>query len=98
MIIIKNITVTPKYEVEFTGNSLINEETVFGVADKYPAIYFSGGTNNNVLYYYDRTNINFTPTEFKSFNSKIISIDFNYQLSSTKHMAVGLENGDFLYF
>lgn len=88
-----NIKVTPNFEEPFAGSPNITSQSVFALARKTPFIYFSGGANNNELYFCNLEKGTTLCEKAKiTYTSPIASIAVS---TLGNRIGVALENGEF---
>ena len=80
--------------IEFTGGNLLSFASKFAAIKERNYLFFSGGTNNCELHYFDIITKNH-PTLYKKFEAPITAL---YSSNDGNTIAVGLENGSVYLF
>jgi hypothetical protein len=80
---------TPLKRLTFTGSSLVNAQSKYVAIKSRNYLFFSGGTGNRNLYYFDLVTGN-APKLYATFNSPITVLRQN---DNSLELAVGMENG-----
>lgn len=86
--------ITPGIRIPFQGNSMVTAQSIFATVKSRDYLFFTGGSNNNELWYYD-VKTNTTVVKYVTTGSKITAITAHDNGNS---IAVGLEDGTFLVY
>lgn len=84
---------TPRFEKLFVGNDIVTDKTIFRLSAGTPFLYFTGGANNNELYYctIDELTTNYEKVNIP-FQDEITSVEVNLEGDV---IGIGLKNGEF---
>lgn len=94
-------TFTPSFRMEFGGNHLVNANSKYYGLKTRDILFFSGGPNNNELYFFD-IKTQQAPQLFATLSSRITAFaenDLVATSSSAPHeLVVGTEGGEAIWF
>lgn len=85
---------TPTANILFPGTSYLTENSIFTAIKTRDYLFFSGGTANDKLYYFDAR----TGTEVKLYEQFPAPITSMAQSDNSNEIAVGLQNGTVIVF